>query len=172
MVVIHNEAPPDSLNNYETDWERYDRLQLEDTKRHLGLKTGLQGHVHALPSLRGGPTRWAGEPDVHGIVDKEVVRALLERQDIHGLLPLFKTRLVWITVHGIRVGVVQGLLGKTPFLPSNLLASMAQLWVPPTSPLLPFSPTLTQEFRTQFMCSLVLGRGYTPFQCQTRRGSR
>ena len=28
---------------------------------------------------------WAGEPDVHGMVDKEEVRALLERQDINGL---------------------------------------------------------------------------------------
>jgi len=239
-VAIHNEAPPGSLNNYETNWERYIRLQLEDTKRHLGLKTGLQGHVHALPSLRGGPNGWSGEPDVHGMVNKEVVRALLERQDINDLhlllslsqalkknqpegltstdhewafrrqklgdmvpmnalhalvmrcvsvattpctvkavtvstiasmLPLSKSRLVWIAVPGIRVGVVQGLRGKTLSLPSKLLASRAQFRSPPTSPLLPLSPTLAQEFLTQFMCSLVLGRGYTPFQCQTRRGS-
>ena len=82
MVAIHNEAPPGSLNNYETNWERYNCLQPEDTKRHLGLKTGLQGHVHALPSLRGGPNGWAGEPDVHGMVDKEVVRALLEPEGL------------------------------------------------------------------------------------------
>jgi len=49
------------------------------------MKTGFQGHVHKLPSLRGGPNGWAGEPDVHGTVDKEVVRALLERQDINDL---------------------------------------------------------------------------------------
>ena len=63
---------------------RYERQQPDNTKRHLGMKTGLQGHVHALPSLRGGSNGWAGESDVHGMVDKEVVRALLERQDIDG----------------------------------------------------------------------------------------
>ena len=85
MVAIHNEAPSGSLNNYETNWGRYERQQPDNTKRHLGMKTGLQGHVHRLLSLRGGPNGWAGEPDVHGMVDKEVVRALLERQDIDGL---------------------------------------------------------------------------------------
>ena len=54
MVVIHNQAPPGSLNNYETNWEMYDFPQSEDTKCHLGLKTGLQDHVRALPSLRRG----------------------------------------------------------------------------------------------------------------------
>jgi len=49
------------------------------------MKTGLQGPVHTLQSLRGGPNGWTGEPDVHGMVDKEVVRALLERQEINGL---------------------------------------------------------------------------------------
>jgi len=49
------------------------------------MKTGLQGHVHTLLSLRGGPNGWAGEPDVHGMGDKEVVRAPLECQDINGL---------------------------------------------------------------------------------------
>jgi len=86
--------------------------------------------------------------------------------------PSVKSRLVWIAVSGIRVGAAQGLRGKTRFLPSKQLASRAQFRAPPTSPLLPLSPTLAQECLTQFMCSLVLGRGYTPFQCQTRRGSR
>jgi len=84
VMAIHSQAPPGSLNNFETIWEVYDQ-QPENTKRHLGMKTGLQGHVHALPSLRGGSNGWAGESDVHGMVDKEVVRALLERQDIDGL---------------------------------------------------------------------------------------
>ena len=50
------------------------------------MKTGLHGHVHARPSpsLRGGFNGWEGEPDVHGMVDKEVVRTLLD-QDIDGL---------------------------------------------------------------------------------------
>jgi len=84
VVAIHNQAPPGSLNDYETNWGRYERQQLDNTKVHLGTKTGHQGHVHTLPSLRGGPNGWAGGPDVHGMVDKEVVRALLERQDING----------------------------------------------------------------------------------------
>jgi len=203
-VVIHNQVPPGSLNDYETNWGRYERQQPDNTKRHLGMKTGLQGHVHTLPSLRGGPNGWAGEPDVHGMVYKEVVRALLERQNINGLhlllnrapafqqnwpegltstdhewalhrqrlgdmvpmnalhalvmrcffsrattlctakevmvstiasfLPLSKSRLVWIAVSGIRVGALQGLRGKTLFLPSKQLASRAQFLAPPTSP--------------------------------------
>jgi len=85
VVAIHNEAPPGSLNDYKTNWGRYNRQQPSNTKRHLGMKTGLQSHVHTLPSWREGPNRWAGEPDVHGMVDKEDVRELLERQDINGL---------------------------------------------------------------------------------------
>jgi len=85
VADIHNEAPPGSLNDYETNWGRYDCQQPANTKRHLDIKTGLQGRVHTLQSLRGGPNEWAGEPDVHGMVDKEEVRALLERQDINGL---------------------------------------------------------------------------------------
>ena len=81
VVAIHSEAPPGSLNDYETNWGRYDRQQPANSKRHLGMKTGLQGHVHTLPAWREGPNRWAGEPDVHGMVDKEEVRELLERQD-------------------------------------------------------------------------------------------
>jgi len=45
----------------------------------MGMKTGLQGHVHALLSLRVDFNGWVGEHDVHGMVDKEVVRALFER---------------------------------------------------------------------------------------------
>ena len=67
VVAIHNQAPPGSLNDYETNWGRYERQQPDNNKRHLGMKTGLQGHVHTLPSLRGGPNGWAGEPDVHGM---------------------------------------------------------------------------------------------------------
>jgi len=88
VVAIHNQAPPGPINNYETNWEVYDHLQPEKTKNHLGMKTGLQGHVHKLPSLRGGSNGWADEPDFHGMVDKEVMWALLERQDIDGLLLL------------------------------------------------------------------------------------
>ena len=85
MVAIHNAAPPGSFNNYETNWGRYNHQQHDNTKRHLGMKTRLQGHVHTLRSLRGGTNGWAGEPDVHGMVDKEVMQALLERQDINDL---------------------------------------------------------------------------------------
>jgi len=92
VVAIHNVAPPGLLNDYETNWGRYDRQQPDNTKRHMDMKTGLQGHVHTLPSLRGIPNVWAGEPDVHGMVDKEVVRALLERRDINSLLHLFPNR--------------------------------------------------------------------------------
>jgi len=49
------------------------------------MKTGLQGHVHTLPSWREDPHRWVGETAGHGMVDKEEVRELLERQDISGL---------------------------------------------------------------------------------------
>jgi len=85
VLDIHSKAPLGSLNNYETNWEVYDRQQPENTKRHIGMQTGLQGHVHALPSLRVGFYGRVGENDVHGMVDKEVVRALLERRDIDGL---------------------------------------------------------------------------------------
>jgi len=51
----------------------------------MGMKTGHQGHVHALPNLRAGFSGWARKPNVHGMVDKEAVRELLERQDIDGL---------------------------------------------------------------------------------------
>jgi len=85
VVAIHNKATPGSLNDYETNWGRYDRQQQADTKRHLGMQTGLQGRVHTLPSWREDTHRWAGEPAVHGMVDKEEVRELLERQDISGL---------------------------------------------------------------------------------------
>ena len=85
MLVIHNKAPLELLNNYVTNWEVYDRQQPEHTKRHIGMKTGLQGHVHALPDLRAGFNGWAGEHNVHGVVNKEVVRALFECQDMDGL---------------------------------------------------------------------------------------
>jgi len=85
VVAIHNGATPGSLNDYETNWGSYDRLQPADTKRHLGLKTGLQGRVHTLPSWREDTHQGAGVSAVHGMVDKEEVRALLERQDISGL---------------------------------------------------------------------------------------
>jgi len=85
VVAIHNQAPPGLLNNYKTNWGRYERQQPDNTKVHLGTKTGHQGHVHTLLSLREGPNSWAGGPDVQSMVDKEVVRALLEQQDINGL---------------------------------------------------------------------------------------
>jgi len=76
-------------------------------------------------------------------------------------------RSIWV-----RVGAVQAPLGKMLTLPSNLLASRERRQGPPTSQVLPLNPTLAQAFLAQFMYSLVLGRGCTPFQCQTRRGSR
>jgi len=85
LLDIHSKAPLGSLNNFETNWEVYDRQKPENNKRHIGMKTGLQGHVHALPDLRTGFNRWAGEHNIYGMVDKEVVRAFLERQDIDGL---------------------------------------------------------------------------------------
>ena len=48
------------------------------------MKTGHQGHVHVLTDLRVGFNRWAGQYNVHGMVDKEVVWELLEPQDIDG----------------------------------------------------------------------------------------
>ena len=74
MVAIHNEAPLGSLNDCETNGGRYDHKQPADTKRHLGMKTGLQGRVHTLPSWREDTHRWEGEHAVHGLVDKEEVR--------------------------------------------------------------------------------------------------
>jgi len=85
VTDIHSKTPPGSLNDYASNWAVYDRLQPEDTKHHFGMKTGHQGHVHALPNLRVGFNRWAGQHNVHGMVDKEVVRELLERQDINCL---------------------------------------------------------------------------------------
>jgi len=233
VVAIHNQAPPGSLNDYETNWGRYTRQQPDNTKLHLGPKTGHQGHVHTLPSLRGGPNGWAGGPDVHGMVDKEVVRALLERQDINGLhlllsrAPAFQENQPdgltaadheWAlhrqrlgdmvpmntlytlvmrccfrcdhTIHGEgghsinnfqfppsvqeQAGLDRsiwdtrwdgaGLRGKSLFWPSKQLASRVQLRAPPTSPPLPLVPTLTQEYLTQFTCSLVLDRDYMQFQ--------
>ena len=80
-----SQATPGSLNEYETNWRRYQRQQPDNNKVHLATKTGHQGHVHALPSWRDGPNSWAGGSDVPGMIDKEVVRALLERQDVNGL---------------------------------------------------------------------------------------
>jgi len=51
---IHSKAPLGSLNNYETHWEVYNHQQPENNKPNMGMKTGLQGHVHELPSLRVG----------------------------------------------------------------------------------------------------------------------
>jgi len=70
---------------------------------------------------------------------------------IASMLPLSKSRLVWITVPGIRVGVAQGLRGKMLSLPSKQLASRVQFRARLTSPLLPLIPTLVQEFLAQFM---------------------
>jgi len=85
VLAIHSQAPLELPNNYETNWEVYKHQHPENTSCHMGMKTGLHSHIHALPSLHGGFNKWAGKPDVHGMVDKEVVRALLERQDIDGL---------------------------------------------------------------------------------------
>jgi len=95
MTDIHDKTPPGSLNNYATNWDKYDRQQPEDTKRHMGMKTGHQGHVHALLNLRVRFNGWAGEHNVHGMVDKEVVRALLARQDIDGLSLLLSRSPTW-----------------------------------------------------------------------------
>ena len=73
-----------SLDDYASNWAVYDRLQPGDTKHHFGMKTGHQGHVHVLTDLRVGFNRWAGQYNVHGVVDKEVVWELLEPQDIDG----------------------------------------------------------------------------------------
>ena len=85
VTDIHSKTPQGSLNDYASDWAVYDRLQPEDTKHHFGMNTGHQGHVHVLPDLRVGFNGWAGQHNVHGMVDKEVVRELLERQDINSL---------------------------------------------------------------------------------------
>jgi len=85
VVAIHSQATPGSLNDNETNWGRYERQQPDNTKVHLFTKTGHQGHVHALPSWREGPNGWADGSGVPGMIDKEVVRALLERQDINVL---------------------------------------------------------------------------------------